>query len=325
MQKLNDRKTFNRTQWAGKPYNFFGDYLFEKYSCRVLKLPVNAGLSCPNRDGSIGTGGCIFCSDKGSASPTTSGISSISGQMSNAIKTFRRSYRNTKYIAYLQSFTNTYSDIDTLKRIYDECCDFPEITGLMIGTRPDCINFEILTLIKSYSRPGFELWIELGMQSIHGKSLEFLNRGHTWRSTMDAIEMTAIFGIDVCVHIILGIPGETWDDIMQTAAVISTLQVNGVKIHHLHVIKNTPLELLYHKDGIKLLTLREYISILCDFIERLRPDITIHRLAGDCSENTLVAPRWGLHKGTVLQSVEDEFIKRCTYQGFLFSREGDMR
>ncbi len=325
MQKQSDRKIFNRQEWAGKPYNFFGDYLFKKYSCRVLKLPVNAGLSCPNRDGTTGTGGCIFCSDEGSASPTTSGISSISDQMSNAIVTFRRSYKDTKYIAYLQAFTNTYGDIDTLKRIYDECTGFPEITGLMIGTRPDCINNEILTLINSYTRPGFELWLEFGMQSIHDKSLFFLKRGHTWQNTHDAIELTGRFGIDICVHIILGIPGETWEDMMETATVISSLPVSGVKIHHLHVIKDTPLEILYCKGGIKLLTLREYISILCDFIERLRPDITIHRLAGDRSMDTLVAPKWGLHKGTVFQSVEDEFIRRSTYQGFLYLPEGNMQ
>lgn len=324
MQKLNDRKTFKKNGWAGKHYNFFGDYLFQKYNCRVLKLPVNAGLSCPNRDGTTGTGGCIFCSDEGSASPTTSGISSISGQMLNAIETYRRSYRDTKYIAYLQAFTNTYGEIDTLKKIYDECISFPEITGLMIGTRPDCIDDEILKLISSYKNTGFELWIELGIQSIHDKSLVFLNRGHTWRQSREAIEMIGLHGIDVCVHIILGIPGETWDNMMETAAVISGLPVNGVKIHHLHAIKNTPFELIYLKGGINLLSLREYISILCDFIERLRPDITIHRLAGDRTADTLVAPKWGLHKGTVLQAVEDEFANRCTYQGFLCVAEGDV-
>lgn len=325
MQKLNDKKTFKKTEWAGKPYNFFGDYLFQKYNCRVLKLPVNAGLSCPNRDGTTGTGGCIFCSDEGSASPTTSGICSISGQMSNAIATYRRSYRDTKYIAYLQAFTNTYGDFDTLKKIYDECTSFPEIIGLMIGTRPDCINDEILELIKSYNKPGFELWIELGMQSIHDTSLDFLNRGHSWLQTRKAIELIGLYGIDVCVHIILGIPGETWDDMMETAEVISGLPVNGVKIHHLHVIKNTPFESIFLKGEINLLSLREYISILCDFIERLRPDMTIHRLAGDRTADSLVAPKWGIHKGTVLQAVEDEFTNRCTCQGFLCLPEGDLQ
>ncbi len=324
MQKPNDRKTINEHERPEKPYNFFGDYLYKKYSCRLLKLPVNAGLSCPNRDGTTGTGGCIFCSEEGSASPTTSGIISIHDQMKNAVATFRRSYRETKYIAYLQAFTNTYADTGTLKRIYDECVSFPGIYGLMIGTRPDCVNDEILYLVKSYSRPGFELWLELGMQSVHEKSLAFLNRRHSWQSTLDSIRLTAAHGIDLCVHVILGIPGESWEDMMQTAVTISQLPVNGVKIHHLHVIKGTALEKIYSKGNIKLLTLREYISVLCDFIERLRPSITIHRLAGDRSENTLVAPAWGLHKGTVLQAVDDEFRRRCTCQGFLCPGEGDI-
>ena len=322
MQKQNDKKIFNSTDRSGKPYNFFGDYLYKKFSCRVLKLPVNAGLSCPNRDGTTGTGGCIFCSDEGSASPTTSGISSITEQMTNAINTFRRSYRDTKYIAYLQAFSNTYADIDTLKNIYDECTCFPEITGLMIGTRPDCINKEVLSLIKSYVKPGFELWVELGMQSIHDHSLDFLKRGHTWKTTSDAIMLISQSGIDVCVHVILGIPGETWADMMKTAETISGMPVKGVKIHHLHVIRNTPLEDIYQTSRIKLLTLKEYTSIICDFIERLRPDITIHRLAGDRSEDSLIAPGWGLRKGTVLQAIEDEFTKRCTYQGFLYQADG---
>jgi len=324
LQKLNDKKTFRQTLWAGKPYNFFGDYLFNKYSFRVLKLPVNAGLSCPNRDGTTGTGGCIFCSEEGSASPTTRGISSLTAQMTNAINTFRRSYKETKYIAYLQAYSNTYADIDILKKIYDQCTSFPGITGLMIGTRPDCINENILQLIKSYDRPGFELWLELGLQSVHDKSLTFLERGHTWEQTMSAIRLVSKFDINLCTHVILGIPGESWFEMMHTAEVISALDVNGVKIHHLHVIKGTPLELIYRKNNIKLLSLREYISILCDFIERLRPDITIHRLAGDSPEDKLLAPAWGLHKGTVLQAVTDEFNRRSTYQGFLYPDKGEL-
>lgn len=323
MQKQNDKKIFRQNPRPGKPYNFFGDYLFNKYSCRVLKLPVNAGLSCPNRDGTTGTGGCIFCTEEGSASPTTSGISSLAAQMANAINTFRRSDRDTKYIAYLQAYSNTYADTDVLKKIYDQCASFPGITGLMIGTRPDCINEKILKLIKSYDRLGFELWLELGLQSVHDKSLIFLERGHSWEQTMSAIRLVAEFNINLCTHVILGIPGESWHDMMRTAEIISSLNINGVKIHHLHVIRGTLLELIYRKNCIKLLSMREYISILCDFIERLRPDITIHRLAGDSPEDKLLAPAWGLHKGTVLQAVIDEFARRSTCQGFLCPDKGE--
>lgn len=321
MQKQKEKKTTDYPPWAGKPYNFFGDYLYSKYSCRVLKLPVNAGLSCPNRDGTLGKGGCIFCCEDGSASPTTHGSSSVTSQMQNAIDTFRRSYRETSYIAYLQAFTNTYGTIAELKRIYDEAVSFPGITGLMIGTRPDCINDEILSLIKSYDRSGFELWIETGMQTVHDRSLGFLERRHSWVCTLESINAINSYGIKHCVHVILGIPGESWNDMMKTAETISALPVNGVKLHHFHVIRGTRLERIYRNDELPLMSMGEYVSTLCDFIERLRPDITIHRLAGDRLEESLVAPRWGLHKGTVLQAVIDEFEKRCTYQGFLYQEK----
>lgn len=321
MQKQNRKNRFNPGSWSGKPYNFFGDYLAAAYSCRVLKLPIDAGLSCPNRDGTLDFSGCVFCSEEGSASPTTGGFTSIKEQMLNAKNTFRRSDRDTKYIAYFQAFTNTYGSTEKLKKLYDEAVSFPDVTGLMIGTRPDCINMEILEVISGYKKVGFELWIELGLQSVHDRSLAFLNRGHTFKQTADAIKLIDEYGIPVCVHVILGIPGETWEDMMTTAETISALPVSGVKIHHLHIIKGTPLETIYHQRSFGLMSLREYVSTLCDFIERLRPDIIIHRLMGDRMEDSLLQPKWGLHKGTVLQSIEDEFSRRCTFQGFLYSDE----
>jgi radical SAM protein (TIGR01212 family) len=208
--------------------------------------------------------------------------------------------------------------VEILKEIYDTAVSFPGITGLMIGTRPDCINDDVLKLIESYNKNNFELWIELGMQSLHDKSLKLLNRRHNSRCTINALKRIAEYNIKTCVHVILGIPGETWNDMMETAEVISALPVNGVKLHHLHIIKNTPLEKIALGKNYRMIAFKEYISTVCDFIERLRPDILIHRLAGDRSEDTLIEPKWGLHKGTVLQGIEDEFKKRCTWQGFLY-------
>lgn len=319
---MNRIKTYkNPGIWSGKPYNFFGDYLFNRYSCRIFKLPINAGLSCPNRDGSVGSEGCIFCSDEGSASPSTSGFDSISLQMKNAIDSFSRTDNNTKYIAYFQAFSNTYAPVSVLEKLYDEAVSFPEITGLMIGTRPDCINREIIALIKKYDRDNFELWIELGIQSMNNISLDFLKRGHSVEKSIESIRLISEFDIPVCVHIILGIPGETWDDMMNTAIQISDLPINGIKIHHMHIIKNTELENVYNREHFSLMSLKEYVSTLCDFIERLRPDITIHRLMGDRNYDSLIQPRWSIHKGTVLQAIEDEFRKRSTFQGFLYQGE----
>lgn len=316
---LNSTNPSNRPG-PGNPYRFFGEYLRRTYGCRVLKLPINAGLGCPNRDGMLDTAGCIFCSNDGSSSPTALTSSDITEQMAYARSSFRRSDEHTRYIAYFQSFTNTYAPPVILKRLYDAATAFPDIIGLMIGTRPDCVDNDILTLIKSYHRDNYELWIEFGMQSIHDKSLSLLNRHHSAADTLNAVNLAFAHRVDICLHIIIGIPGESWEDMMATAEAISHMPVQGVKIHHLHVIRGTPLESMFRSGEIKLLDCDEYVSVVCDFIERLRPDIMIHRLSGDRNEETLVAPAWGMHKGTVIRAIFDEFNRRGTYQGFLYNK-----
>lgn len=307
--------------WHGKPYYFFGDYLNDKYGTRILKLPLNAGFSCPNRDGTTGADGCLFCADDGSASPAASGSLDLPEQIKTAKQSFRRSDRATRYIAYFQAFTNTYGPVKVLKERYDSVLEDREIIGIMIGTRPDCLSDDILDLIAGYQKEGFELWIEIGMQTSHNKSLKFLNRGHTHEQTTDAVLRCSKRSMPVCVHVIIGIPGESWAEIMHTADVISSLPVHGVKIHHLHIIKGTKLDLLYQNGEITPLLFDEYVSTVCDFIERLRTDITVHRLLGDREIGSLSAPAWGMHKGTVLKAIGDEFNRRCTCQGFLVHGE----
>ncbi len=304
-----------------RAYNFFGDYLWNTYGTRVLKLPIDAGFTCPNRDGTTGDSGCVFCSEEGSASPTARGRSDVREQMGNARRSFRRSEAETRYIPYFQAFTNTYAPVERLRELYDTALADEDVMGLMIGTRPDCLGDEVLDLIASYARPGFELWLEVGMQTMHERSLAFLRRGHSHEATRDALLRAARRGIAVCAHIILGIPGESWEDMMATAVELSALPVRGVKIHHLHVIAGTELERLYRTTDFRLPSLGEYISIVCDFLERLRPDILIHRLLGDRAPATLVAPAWGLHKGTVLGAIDEEFARRVTRQGFLWREE----
>lgn len=305
-----------RSEWHGKPYNFFGDYLTHKYGSRVLKLPINARFSCPNRDGTVGSRGCIFCADDGSASPTSAAAGDIRGQMVRAKEGFRRGRVPPRYIAYFQAFTNTYAPVERLRGLYDTALMDPEVVGLMIGTRPDCLSDEVLDLISRYRRDDFELWLEIGMQSAHDKSLEYLDRGHGNADSLDAIERAAERDIPVCAHVILGIPGETWEDMMATARCLSDHPVLGVKIHHLHVIRGTRLDEYYRRGQVRLLSFREYVSAICDFIERLRPDILVHRLIGDREVKSLEAPLWALHKGTVIKAIEDEFRSRGTHQGF---------
>jgi hypothetical protein len=312
-------KPYKNGQISEKPYRFFGDYLWSKYGCRVLKLPINAGFGCPNRNIKPGNTGCIYCSDDGSASPSIKGISDIKLQMSAAKNNFDRIDVNTRFIAYFQAFTNTNAAVKILKETYDAAVRSENVIGLMIGTRPDCLSDEILDLISGYMKDQFELWLEIGMQSMHNPSLEFLKRGHDHRSTLDSVKRARMRNIPVCLHIILGIPGETWNDMMDTALEINRLEIQGIKFHHLHVIQNTALSAIYKSGHIKLLTMDEYVSTLCDFIERLSENIIIHRIAGDRSADSLVAPSWGLHKGTVIKAVNDEFKKRGTRQGFLYN------
>ncbi|MBN2160515.1 MAG: TIGR01212 family radical SAM protein [Spirochaetes bacterium] len=315
------REPSNAARWHGKPYHSFSDYLRDKYNCRVLKIPINAGLSCPNRDGAVGSSGCVFCPPDGSASPGMLASMTIPEQIATAKMNFKRSDAATKYIAYFQAFTNTYGPLTLLKQLYDLAAAQDDVIGLMIGTRPDCLPDAVLDLVCSYRRPGFELWLEIGMQSSHDKSLEFLRRGHTNGDTISAITRAAIRNIPVCVHLILGIPGETWNDMMATASLLQGLPVSGIKFHHLHIIRNTALAEIFDAGLMNPLTLRDYVSVLCDFIERISPDVTVHRLMGDREESSLVAPRWGLHKGTVHKAIEDEFRRRATHQGFLYDRQ----
>jgi len=308
-----------------KPYYFFGDYLRHKYKTRVYKLSINANFSCPNRDGTLDTKGCIFCSPEGSASPLTRHPSNILEQLGLVKSCFKRLDNQTKYISYFQAFTNTYAKVDHLKRLYDLALQPDNIIGLMIGTRPDCLSEKILDLIASYQKDNFELWLEIGMQTIHDKSLDYLNRKHNFAITKKKILEARDRDIPVCVHLILGIPGESWPEMMATAEEISNLPIQGIKFHHFHVIKRTVLEKMYKNKPFKLLTMSEYVSVICDFLERIRGDIIIHRLSGDKDPNFLVAPLWGKNKGTIKQAIEDEFQKRCTYQGFLVPGIGGVR
>ncbi|MFW5807478.1 MAG: TIGR01212 family radical SAM protein [Spirochaetota bacterium] len=302
-------------EYYGKPYHFFGDYLRDTYGVRIFKLPVNAALGCPNRESGSP---CIFCSDTGSASPSTGNSHDIHTQMKNARDSFVRTNIKTEYIAYFQAYTNTYAHIGLLKELYDAAASFPGVRGLMIGTRPDCLTEEVAALISSYDQDNFELWVEIGMQSVHDRSLSLLSRHHTHEDTEKALALLERYGIRCCVHLIIGIPGETREEMMVTANTIAHLPVDGVKFHHLHILKGTLLAAMHEKKPLPLLTLSDYASIFCDFCERLPGSMLIHRLAGDALEDEIIAPRWGLEKGTVQKTIETEFRRRGSWQGFLY-------
>jgi uncharacterized protein len=295
-------------------YNDYSSYLKSKYGCKVYRIGLDAGFTCPNRDGSKGINGCIYCDEQGSRSAYTIPALSVSQQLSTRIEYLKKEKEAKKFIAYFQAFTNTYAPIDRLKTVYDQVLSFPDIVGLSIGTRPDAIDREKISLIASY-KDRFETWIEYGAQSAHDKSLAFLKRGHTHQDFVDAVRLTKEFGILVCAHVILGIPGETADDVVETAKCLSRLGVDAVKIHLLHVLKGSALEDLYREGNIGLLRQDEYVGLTCDFLENLSPEIIIQRLTGQGSRKNHIAPEWAFDKMGTIGKIEETLNARMSKQG----------
>jgi len=300
-------------------YRDFNTFLREKFGERIHKIALDAGLTCPNRDGSISTKGCIFCDRLGSGTGAfvDHGIS-ISEQISRAKSFIRKRYKARKFIAYFQSFTNTYGPVEKLKELYDLALSDEDILGLSVGTRPDCISKEILALLQSYKDNKYMVWLELGLQSAHDETLQRINRGHDVTCFVNAVELTADFGIDVCVHVILGLPGEDKRAMMETARFVSRLPIRGIKIHLLYVVEDSPLATLYRQGEIRCLEREEYVELVVDFLELLPPDMIIQRLTGDPPRGSnLLAPKWARDKLKTLDLIRNRLEESNTWQGKL--------
>ncbi|HDI78943.1 MAG TPA: TIGR01212 family radical SAM protein [Desulfobacteraceae bacterium] len=299
-------------------YRSLNSFFKEKFGQRIQKIPIDAGLGCPNRDGTISDRGCIFCDRRGSGTGAMidKGIS-ISKQVEEWSKFLDKRYGAKRFIAYFQSFTNTYGPINKLKGLYDEALRYPNIVGLAIGTRPDCIDKQILNLISTYKNR-YMVWIELGLQSAHDKTLRLINRGHDVECFERAVKMCSDYGIDLCVHIILGLPGEDREMMIQTAQYISKLPIWGIKIHHLYITRGTQMEVLWKSGRYRCLERDAYIDIVVDILEYLPPDMVIHRLIGDPIPSELVAPQWSLEKNKTLHLIRKRLQERNTYQGKLY-------
>lgn len=301
---------FNGTD---KRYNQFSAYLKNKYGAKVYKITIDAGFSCPNRDGTISTGGCIFCDEGGSFSQAHSNILSVQEQVNVGAETLKNRFKAEKFMAYFQAYSNTYKPVNELKTIYDASLNHKDIVGISIGTRPDCVDDDKLKLISSY-KDDYYTWVEYGLQSVHDKTLKRINRGHDYDTFLRAYEKTKEYGINVCVHVIFGL-WETHEEIMQTAQTLAKLGIDGVKIHMLVALEGTKLAQIYEKGEIQLLTEEEYISTVCDFLEYMPAHTTIHRLAGNGLKKELIAPRWIGKKLDTLNKIDREFIRRNSWQG----------
>ncbi|HIE30015.1 TPA: TIGR01212 family radical SAM protein [Candidatus Poribacteria bacterium] len=297
-----------------KRYYPLNDFLREKFGCKVYKVSLDAGFTCPNRDGTLASGGCIYCDSRGSAAPIIDSRLSIRGQMKAGIAFGRRRYKAKKFIAYFQAFSNTYAPVAKLKKLYDEALNFEDVVGLSISTRPDCAPNSVLNLIEGYAQ-NYHVWLEYGIQSIHHRTLQLINRQHGLAEFTDAVLRTKDRTINICAHVIIGLPGETRDEILETAKVISALRLDGVKIHSMYIVRGTKLEQMYKSGDYEPLTFEEYVSIASDFLELLPPNMVIQRLTGDCPGDILVAPEWTLDKQRILTGITEELKRRDSWQG----------
>ena len=305
---------FNNTD---KRYNQYSAYLKNKFGAKVYKITLDAGFSCPNRDGTISDGGCIFCDEGGSFSQAHSNMLSVEEQVLEGVNTLKKRFKAEKFMSYFQAYSNTYKPVKKLEKIYNSALNHPDIVGLSIGTRPDCVDDEKLNLIASY-KDDYYTWIEYGLQSVHDKTLKRINRGHDFDCFLRSYEKTKEKGINVCVHVILGL-WETHEEMMQTAQKLAEIGVDGVKIHMLCALENTKLAQMYKANEIDFMTEDEYVKTVCDFLEYLPPQTTIHRLAGNGLKKELIAPRWLGAKLDCLNKIDKEFLHRSSHQGIKYN------
>jgi uncharacterized protein len=300
-----------------KPYRDLNTYFRSLFGCRVHKITVDAGLSCPNRDGTLSAGGCIYCNAKGSGTGAHGRGLSLTRQIERSRGHIARRYKTDRFLVYFQSFTNTYAPIERLKALYDEALAVQGVVGLAIGTRPDCVDGAVLDLLESYARTHL-IWIEYGLQSAHDRTLSRINRGHDMACFEKAVEATRHRNIKICAHVILGLPGESRRDMLATADAVAALGVDGVKLHLLYVVRGTAMEALYHSGRYRCLEQREYAELVCDFIQRLPESMIIQRLTGDPHPRELVAPAWSLQKRKTLDLIHKIFQEKKAWQGKRF-------
>lgn len=295
-------------------YNSLNNYLKNKFGCKIYKLSLSSGLSCPNRDGLLSTKGCTFCSNGGSGEFATEHNLGITEQIEKAKKLVSKKITDGKYIAYFQSFTNTYGNIDYLRKIFTEAINHPDIVALSIGTRPDCLPKEVITLLSELNtiKP---VWVELGLQTSNENTAKHINRGYSLDVFEKAVLDLNSINVDVIVHLIIGLPNETEKDIINSVKYVCYQNIAGIKLQLLHVLKNTPLEKEYLSDSFHILSLEEYTDILAKCITYIPKNIVIHRITGDGPKLLLVAPLWSANKKKVLNYINRRFNELDIHQG----------
>lgn len=303
-------------------FNDFPSHFRRLFNQRVQKISIDAGFTCPNRDGKLGKGGCTYCNND-SFNPTFCGTEeSITQQITNGISFFMAKYPDMKYLAYFQSYSNTYGQLEHLKKLYEEALSYPDMMGLVIATRPDCIYPELMEYLARLSEKTY-IMIEYGVESHLNPTLERINRGHNFETSVKAFEVTAEYGIRTCAHLILGLPGETHEDMMEQARVISQLPVNNLKLHQLQIHRGTVMAAQFRRnpESFHLFTADEYTELVTDYLERLNPEIVVERFISQSPPELLIAPKWGLKNFEFVAKVEKRLKERDTWQGRLFGHQ----
>ncbi len=305
-----------RKYWNEKRYYSLDYYLKETFGEKVYRIALNGGMTCPNRDGTLDTRGCIFCSAGGSGDFASSVDLSVTKQIEEGKKLLQKKTDCRLFIAYFQAYTNTYAPVSYLRKIFSEAICHPDIVALSIATRPDCLDSEILTLLSelNHIKP---VWVELGLQTIHPQTAAFIRRGFDYDCYEKAVFSLKAQGISVITHLILGLPSETHEQMLSSVKKISTLPLDGVKLQLLHVLENTDLADYYKKEGFSVLSQEEYVELIIDCLEYLPQNVVIHRLTGDGPRKLLLAPEWSIHKKQVLNQIQRRLKERDTYQGRL--------
>ncbi len=298
-------------------YYSFNKYLRETFGCKIYKLALDGGMTCPNRDGTLGNRGCIFCSDGGSGDFAERQCENVERQIENAKSRVKNKITNGKYIAYFQSYTNTYASVEYLQNLFFDAIKHPDIAALSVGTRPDCLPEDVVKLLSELNeiKPVF---VELGLQTIHENTAKFIRRGYPLSVFDEAVNKLKSANVNVVVHLIIGLPGETRTMMLESADYVAKSGVNGVKLQLLHVLKGTDLAEIYERGEFRCLNLNEYVEIIGDCISRLPPNMVIHRLTGDAPKRILIAPQWSADKKKVLNAIDKSLTIRNIVQGDSF-------
>lgn len=300
--------------WGDKRYHTWNYHLRGVFGEKIFKVPLDAGFTCPNRDGVVATGGCTFCSARGSGDFAGSRKDDLVTQFQDVAAKMHKKWPKAKYLGYFQAYTNTYAPVETLREYYETILEQPDVVGLSIATRPDCLPDDVVEYLAELNKRTY-LWLELGLQTIHESTAETINRAHDYQTYLDAVERLRKHDIRVCSHIILGLPGETDEMMMESARAVAHMGVQGIKIHLLHLMKYTPMVKQYEEGLVEFLDIERYIKLVCDMLEILPPDMVIHRLTGDGPPDILIGPLWSLDKWSVLNGIDDEMKRRNSWQG----------